>query len=554
MVAPRNRDVAAEGRSNAIGIAEDKRIPGLSGRKPQYGVRRMRVLILGATGLVGRNALAQVLAQEAVTQVLAPTRKPLAKRNKLVNPVAPKLEQLLPELPNWRPDGVICTTGTTIKKAGSKEAFRSVDHDLPLAFARQAYQAGAQSFALVSAIGASADSSFFYPKVKGELEQDIRQIGFRSLTILRPGMIEGARGEFRLAESIALTLSRFLAPVLPKRFHVNPAPIVALALVDAILVGEPGCHFRYSDSRRGRQETSGQVRADMSYTLFTFIGATLDNLSQGVLVPRGPIASAERLLLINSTAIMLVVVIPVIVATLAFAWWYRSSNTHASRSADESYEGRLEFVLWSIPMLTVILLGGVIWIGSHQLDPRAPIHGKSGPLRVQVVSLDWKWLFVYPDQGVAAVNQLIIPVETPVEFQLTSATVMNSFFVPQLGGQIYTMGGMITHLSLLADAPGQYPGFSANFSGDGFSDMRFVVKSVPVGDFNAWLEQVRGTGSALDNAGYTELAKPTKAAPPITYRFVEPNLFERIVDKTAAGSGKMSVGGAYCRGRRQARG
>src|SRR6516225_3088785 len=166
----------------------------------------------------------------------------------------------------------------------------------------------------------------------------------------------------------------------------------------------------------------------------------------GVLDPQGPIASAERLLLINSTSIMLVVVIPVIVATLAFAWWYRASNTHATRSLDESYEGRVEFVTWSIPALTVILLGGVIWIGSHQLDPRAPIPGKSDPLRVDVVALDWKWLFIYPDHGVASVNQLVIPTETPVEFRLTSATVMNSFFVPQLGSQIYAMGGMITHL------------------------------------------------------------------------------------------------------------
>src|SRR5215472_211278 len=197
---------------------------------------------------------------------------------------------------------------------------------------------------------------------------------------------------------------------------------------------------------------------------------------QGVLDPQGPIAAAERLLLINSTAIMLVVVVPVIVATLAFAWWYRASNSHATRSLDESYEGRVEFVVWSIPALTVILLGGVIWIGSHQLDPRAPM--------------------------------------------------MNSFFVPQLGSQIYAMGGMTTHLNLLADKPGEYPGLSANFSGDGFSWMRFVVKSVPDGDFNAWLEQVRGSGSALNDAGYAELAKPSKAVPPTTYRSVQPKLFE----------------------------
>ena len=274
----------------------------------------------------------------------------------------------------------------------------------------------------------------------------------------------------------------------------------------------------------------------------------------GVLDPQGPIASAERLLLINATAIMLVVVIPVIVATLAFAWWYRSSNTRASRGSDKSYEGRIEFVVWSIPTLTVILLGGVIWIGSHQLDPRAPIPGKSDPLRVDVVALDWKWLFIYPDEGVATVNQLVIPAGTPVQFQLTSATVMNSFFVPQLGSQIYTMGGMTTHLSLLADKPGEYPGFSAMFSGDGFSDMRFIAKAVPAGDFNAWLEQVRGTGSALDDAGYAELAKPSKAVPPTTYRAVEPNLFERIIDQTVAGSGNAATGGAWCPPTRQAGG
>jgi cytochrome o ubiquinol oxidase subunit II len=274
------------------------------------------------------------------------------------------------------------------------------------------------------------------------------------------------------------------------------------------------------------------------------VGAALLLVScQGVLDPQGPIASAERLLLINSTAIMLVVVIPVIVATLAFAWWYRESNARATRSLDESYEGRIEFVVWSIPALTVILLGGVIWLGSHQLDPRAPIPGKSNPLRVDVVALDWKWLFIYPDHGVASVNQLVIPTATPVEFRITSATVMNSFFVPQLGSQIYAMGGMITHLHLLADNPGEFPGFSANFSGDGFSWMRFIVKSVPAADFNAWLEQTRGTGSSLDDASYAELAKPSRDVAPKTYRSVEPKMFERILDQTTTGAGNAAIGG-----------
>jgi cytochrome o ubiquinol oxidase subunit 2 len=198
----------------------------------------------------------------------------------------------------------------------------------------------------------------------------------------------------------------------------------------------------------------------------------------------------------------------------------------------------------------VILLGGVIWIGSHELDPRAPIladpPGDPKPLRVEVVALDWKWLFIYPDQGIAAVNQLVLPVGTPVDFRLTSATVMNSFFVPQLGSQIYTMGGMTTHLRLLAAETGEYPGFSANFSGDGFAWMRFVANAVPTGDFDAWVAKVRGTGSALDDAAYAQLAKPSEAVPPTTYRSVAPKLFEHIIALTVSGPGKAGVGTAWC--------
>jgi cytochrome o ubiquinol oxidase subunit II len=273
--------------------------------------------------------------------------------------------------------------------------------------------------------------------------------------------------------------------------------------------------------------------------------ALVGGCSGGILDPKGPIASAERLLLINSTAIMLVVVVPVIVATLAFAWWYRASNPHATRSPDVAYEGRIEFVTWSIPALTVLLLSGVIWIGSHQLDPRTPIAAKADPLRVDVVSLDWKWLFIYPDRSIATVNQLTVPAETPITFRLTSATVMNSFFVPQLGSQIYTMGGMTTHLNLLASDPGEYPGLSANFSGDGFARMRFIVKAVPAADFDAWVAQVQGTGSALDDAALREVAKPGTAVP-ATYRSVAPDLFERIVEQTAAGPAKDGVGAAWC--------
>src|SRR5438874_9576114 len=264
----------------------------------------------------------------------------------------------------------------------------------------------------------------------------------------------------------------------------------------------------------------------------------------GVLDPQGPIAAAERLVLIHSLAIMLVVVVPVIITTLAFAWWYRASNPRAVRSLDVAYEGRIEFVTWSIPALIVILLGGVTWIGSHQLDPKAPIAADAKPLRVDVVALDWKWLFIYPDQGIAAVNQLVVPAGTPVQFRLTSATVMNSFFVPQLGSQIYAMAGMTTHLNLLADRPGEYRGMSANFSGDGFSDMQFIARAVPTGDFDSWVAAVRSGGSALDDAGYAELAKPSQAVPPTMYRSDEPKLFERIVDQTALGPDRGRAGGA----------
>jgi cytochrome o ubiquinol oxidase subunit II len=281
-------------------------------------------------------------------------------------------------------------------------------------------------------------------------------------------------------------------------------------------------------------------------TAFVLTGiTTLGGCSEGVLDPQGPIASAERLLLINSTAIMLVVVVPVILATLGFAWWYRASNDRANRPAAEDFEGRIEFVVWSIPALIVILLSGVIWIGSHQIDPRAPIAANGDPLRVDVVALDWKWLFIYPEQGIAAVNELVIPAGTPVAFRLTSATVMNSFFIPQLGSQIYTMGGMTTHLNLLADRQGDYPGFSANFSGDGFSDMRFIAKAVPAGDFDAWVKAVRSTGSALDATGYAALAKPSKAVPPMTYRSVEPDLFERIINQTVSGPEKAGATAAW---------
>lgn len=254
----------------------------------------------------------------------------------------------------------------------------------------------------------------------------------------------------------------------------------------------------------------------------------------GVLDPHGPITAAEKTLLLNSVSIMLTIVLPVIVATLGVAWWYRASNRRARYRPTWAYSGKVEIVIWAIPMMIILLLGGIAWIGSHDLDPAKPLDSSKPALEVQVVALDWKWLFIYPQQGVASVNRLVVPANTPVSLKLTSATVMNSFFVPQLAGQIYTMAGMTTQLNLLADHPGHYPGLSAQFSGDGFSGMRFTVDAVPPDQFATWVSATQTQGPVLDGPGYAALFKPSAYVAPFTYRAIDPALFERITTMKAA--------------------
>ena len=249
----------------------------------------------------------------------------------------------------------------------------------------------------------------------------------------------------------------------------------------------------------------------------------------GVLDPHGPVSAAERLILLNATAIMLVVVAPVIVLTLGFAWWYRSGNRRATYDPDWAYSGRIELVVWSIPAMVVILLGGVAWIGSHELDPAIKLESGVKPVRIQVVSLDWKWLFIYPDENAATVNELVVPAGASLEFVLTSATVMNAFFVPQLGSQIYTMPGMTTHLNLRADEVGDYPGISSHDSGDGFSDMRFVVHAVSPADYQQWLERTHRAPEALDDASYAELARTSSNVTPQRYGKVDSMMLEHIL-------------------------
>jgi cytochrome o ubiquinol oxidase subunit 2 len=247
-----------------------------------------------------------------------------------------------------------------------------------------------------------------------------------------------------------------------------------------------------------------------------------------ILDPQGPIGAADKTILIDSVAIMLAIVLPTIVAIFAFAFWFRQSNPRAHHRPDWAYSGRIELVVWSIPALTVILLGGVAWIGSHQLDPAAPVAGTGSPVRIQTVSLDWKWLFIYPDQGIATVNTLTVPVGAPLHFELTSGSVMNAFFIPQLGSMIYTMNGMVTHLELRADNEGNYQGLSSHFSGDGFPDMMFDVHVISPLAFPDWVAKTARGDQILNADSYQKLARPSVESAPPAYRLDDPRLFEAI--------------------------
>ena len=256
---------------------------------------------------------------------------------------------------------------------------------------------------------------------------------------------------------------------------------------------------------------------------------TLEGCRTAVLSPAGPIGAANRTILLDALVIMLAIVVPTILAILAFAWWFRDSNTRARRQPGFTYSGRVELIVWSIPALVVFFLGGIAWIGSQLLDPARPIASRVKPLEIQVVSLDWKWLFIYPEQGVASMNYLVAPAGVPLHFRITSASVFNVFFVPRLGSEIYSMYGMTTQLNLQADQPGVYPGLSAQFSGDGFSDMAFDLRAVTADEFSAWATAASASGPVLDEAGYRDLLKQSQNVKPYTYRSVEPGLFDAIV-------------------------
>lgn len=280
--------------------------------------------------------------------------------------------------------------------------------------------------------------------------------------------------------------------------------------------------FRHLPLRSFRRRAAG-------FALLAVLLLPLAGCSGGILQPAGRIGAADTKILFNAVEIMSAIVVPTILGALAFAWWFRASNSRAQYQPDFVYSGRIEIIVWSIPILVILFLSGVIWIGSHELDPFEPIAASNKPVEVQVVSLDWKWLFIYPAEQIASVNEVVVPAGVPVHFSLTSATVMNAFFVPQLGSMIATMNGMLTQLYLEADHAGDFYGESAQFSGDGFSDMHFIVHAVAADDFTQWVADVRKSGPTLDRTSYDALAQESQNTKPFTYRAIDPTLFDAVV-------------------------
>jgi cytochrome o ubiquinol oxidase subunit 2 len=261
-----------------------------------------------------------------------------------------------------------------------------------------------------------------------------------------------------------------------------------------------------------------------------------------VMSPAGDVAVQQRDLILISTLLMLLIILPVMAMTIWFAWRYREQAQAKDYDPDWDHSTSLELLIWSAPLLIIIALGAITWTSTHLLDPYRPIERidsarKVDPaakrLQVEVVALDWKWLFIYPELGIATVNELAAPVDQPIEFKITSATLMNSFFVPALAGQIYAMPGMQTVLHAVANKPGDFEGFSANYSGAGFSNMRFRFKAMDQATFDRWVAQVKASKAKLDRAAYVKLEQPSEKVPPMYFAGVEPKLFHAALNMCA---------------------
>ncbi|WP_334182133.1 ubiquinol oxidase subunit II [Novosphingobium sp.] len=270
-----------------------------------------------------------------------------------------------------------------------------------------------------------------------------------------------------------------------------------------------------------------------------------------VLDPAGDVARQQGDLVVISTLLMLLIIVPVMAATVLFAWRYRASNKEANYQPDWDHSTQLELLIWTAPLLIIICLGALTWVTTHLLDPyrtlgridhETPVAVNAKPLEVEVVALDWKWLFIYPEQGVATVNELVVPTGRPLSFKITSSSVMNSFYVPAMAGQIYAMPGMETRLHAVFNKPIDTIGFSANYSGAGFSNMRFATRAVSDADFAKWTAEVKAnkTGGTLDRTAYLQLEKPSEKVPVIRYAAVSPDLYGAIVDMCVE-PGKMCM-------------
>ena len=291
-----------------------------------------------------------------------------------------------------------------------------------------------------------------------------------------------------------------------------------------------------------------RLKGAVSIALAAFF---LSGCKMAVLDPQGQIGAQEKTLIIVATVLMLLVVLPVIGMTLAFAWKYRATNTKATYAPNWSHSNRIEAVVWAVPCAIILTLGIITWKTSHTLDPWKPIDTVAGapaakPIEVDVVALDWKWLFIYPQQRVASVNELAFPVGTPVHFNITSDSVMNSFFIPQLGSQVYAMAGMQTQVNLVAEKAGDYAGMSANFSGPGFSDMKFTARAVSQADFDKWVARAQASTNVMNFDAYNELSKPSERTPVAYYSGVEPLLYATVLDKYMDKVSDPKLAGRLC--------
>ena len=266
--------------------------------------------------------------------------------------------------------------------------------------------------------------------------------------------------------------------------------------------------------------------------LLPLIGTLLlSGCNMTLLNPKGQVGLDERNLIITATLLMLLVVVPVIIMTFLFAWKYRASNTNATYTPKWNHSTKIEIAVWTVPILIIIALGYVTYVSTHELDPYRPLESDVKPITIEVVSLDWKWVFIYPEQGIATVNKIVFPTNTPVNFKVTSDSVMNSFFIPGLGGQIYAMAGMQTKLHLIANRDAEMEGISANYSGAGFTGMKFKAISTSQENFDAWVSEVKKAPKQLEQAEYAALSKQSQNNPVELYSSVTPNLFQIIVDK-----------------------